>query len=195
MSFVRSIYQDMKGDRTIWMVVGILAIVSMLVVYSIAGSVGYSTGGSVQLQVFKHGVIMLLGFGVMYFASKVEYINYSRLAPFLLLVTIVLLVYTQAFGAEINDAKRWIRLPGLGLTFQTSDLAKIALIIYVARSISRKQDHIKDLRSAFLPIIAPVVVVLPWSMWPIVPTLTCGLVRSKVALAIFLFTCTWPCWH
>ena len=159
MSYINSIYRDLKGDRMIWMIVGILALMSMLVVYSIAGSIAYSGSGSVEVHMIKHGLVMVLGLVVMYFASKVEYINYSRLAPFMLLVTIVLLIYTQAFGTEVNDAKRWIRLPGLGLTFQTSDFAKIALIVYVARSISRKQDHIKDLKSAFLPIIAPVVVV------------------------------------
>ena len=159
MNAVSNILQNVKGDRTIWMVVGLLVIFSMLAVYSIAGSIAFSEMGSMRLQMAKHAVIMALGIGVMYFASKVEYINYSRLAPFLMLVAIVLLGYTLIFGAEINDARRWIRLPGLGLTFQTSDLAKIALIIYVARSISRKQDNIKDLKSAFLPIIAPVVIV------------------------------------
>ena len=159
MSAIRNIMYDLKGDRAIWMIVAILALMSMLVVYSIAGSIAYSGGSSVEVQVIKHGMIMVLGLGVMYVASKVEYINYSRFAPFMMIATIILLIYTQAFGTELNDARRWITLPGLGLTFQTSDFAKIALIVYVARSISRKQDHIKDLHSAFLPIIAPIILV------------------------------------
>jgi cell division protein FtsW len=63
------------------------------------------------------------------------------------------------FGAEINDARRWIVIPGLGLSFQTSDFAKIALIVYVAREISSKQDYIKDWKQAFVPIIVPVLIV------------------------------------
>lgn len=159
MNAIRNIMYDLKGDRAIWMIVGILALVSMLVVYSIAGSIAYAGGSSVEVHMIKHGLIMVLGLGVMYVASKIEYINYSRFAPFMMIATILLLIYTQAFGTELNDARRWITLPGLGLTFQTSDFAKIALIVYVARSISRKQDHIKDLHSAFLPIIAPIILV------------------------------------
>ena len=178
MSIARSIYYHLKGDRTIWAIVGILAIFSMLAVYSIAGSIAYSGSGSFELHMVKHAFIMILGLGVMYLASKVEYINYSRLAPFMLGIAVVLLVYTLGFGTEINDAQRWITVPGVGLTFQTSDFAKLALIVYVARSISKKQDYIKDWNSAFLPIIIPIVVV-------------CGLIApADLSTSLLLFlTC------
>jgi len=96
----------------------------------------------------------------------------------LLVVSIPLLVYTIAFGADINEARRWISLPFVGITFQTSDFAKLALIIYVARAISSKQDYIKDFQSAFVPIIVPVLII-------------CGLIApADLSTAIMLFfTC------
>jgi len=104
--------------------------------------------------------------------------KYSRSAPVLLVVSIPLLVYTIAFGADINEARRWISLPFVGITFQTSDFAKLALIIYVARAISSKQDYIKDFQSAFVPIIVPVLII-------------CGLIApADLSTAIMLFfTC------
>lgn len=179
MSVARDIYYNLRGDRSIWMVVSILALISMLAVYSIAGSSAYTAlGGNLKVQMVKHGFIMIIGFGVMYTAAKIPYIQYSRLAPFMMMAAIPLLVYTLFFGMEVNDARRWISLPGVGLTFQTSDFAKLALIVYVARSISRKQDFIKDFRSAFVPIIVPVVVV-------------CGLIApADLSTAALLFvTC------
>ncbi len=86
------------------------------------------------------------------------YIQFAKMAPILMVIAVPLLVYTALFGAEINDASRWIKIPILELSFQTSDFAKLALIIYVARSLATKQDYIKDFKSAFLPIIAPVIV-------------------------------------
>jgi cell division protein FtsW len=90
---------------------------------------------------------------------RLDYTFYSKLSPFLIAITIPLLAYTLFFGTEINDAKRWITIPWIDKTFQTSDFAKIALILYVARSLATKQEYIKDFKGAFLPIIAPVVLV------------------------------------
>jgi len=83
---------------------------------------------------------------------------YAKLAPILMIIAVPLLVYTALFGAEVNDASRWIKIPILDLTFQTSDFAKIALVLFVARALATKQDYIKSFRSAFLPIIVPIIV-------------------------------------
>jgi len=85
--------------------------------------------------------------------------QYQRFAPLLLFITIPLLVYTLVFGIEQHGATRWFTLPWINKTFQTSDFAKLALILFVARSLSLKQEVIKDLKSAFLPIIFPVILV------------------------------------
>lgn len=106
----------------------------------------------------KHALFIGIGIFCMWVCYQFHYMQYSRFAPLLLFITIPLLLYTLKYGVEINDAKRWISLPWLDMTFQTSDFAKLALIIYVARSLSLKQDYIKDWRSAN-KIIIPVVIV------------------------------------
>jgi cell division protein FtsW len=85
--------------------------------------------------------------------------TFKKLAPFMMVAAIPLLVYTLGYGVELNDARRWVSIPFVGLTFQTSDFAKLALVLYIAREISSKQEYIKDFRSAFLPIIVPVLIV------------------------------------
>lgn len=153
-------YRNLKGDKTIWVIVALLAIFSLLAVYSATGSIAYRyQGGNTEVYLFKQFIMLGLGLTCTYFSYSMHYTKYARLAPLLMLIAVPLLAYTSFFGSEINDARRWITLPGIGLSFQTSDFAKLALIIYVAKSISTKQDVIKDFNSAFLPIIFPVVLV------------------------------------
>jgi cell division protein FtsW len=154
-----SIYRNLKGDRSIWIVVALLAVFSVLAVYSSAGTMAFQyRGGHTEVYLIKHGLIVLLGVSLTYICYMLHYMQYSRLAPLLMIGSVVLLIYTLFFGSELNEARRWISIPGLQLSFQTSDFAKMALIIFVARSISTKQEVIKDLNSAFLPIIVPIVV-------------------------------------
>jgi cell division protein FtsW len=80
-------------------------------------------------------------------------------AKILFLLSIPLLFYTLFFGVKLNEGSRWIRLPIVNLTFQTSDLAKLALFMYLSRLLSKKQDSIKDFRKGFLPVILPVAIV------------------------------------
>ncbi|MFN3940368.1 MAG: FtsW/RodA/SpoVE family cell cycle protein, partial [Chitinophagales bacterium] len=84
---------------------------------------------------------------------------YSRFAQILLYISVPLLFYTLFFGSNLNEASRWITLPVINLTFQTSDLARFALIMYTARMLSKKQDHIKEFKDAFVPIILPIVII------------------------------------
>jgi cell division protein FtsW len=96
---------------------------------------------------------------VIYFSHRVNYTLYSRVARILFLISIPLLIYTLFFGVRLNEGSRWIRLPIINLTFQTSDLAKLALFMYVSRLLSKKQDLIKDFRKGFLPIIIPIAII------------------------------------
>lgn len=151
---------ELKGDRAIWAIFAILAILSILAVYSSTGTLAYrERGGNTESYLFKHAVILSAGILLAYLAHLLHYMKFSRWAPFLLLASIPLLFLTIAIGPEINDARRWIHIPYVGLTFQTSDFAKLALIIYVARAISSKQEYIKDFNSAFLPIIVPILII------------------------------------
>lgn len=149
-----------KGDRTIWLIVILLSIVSILAVYSSTGTLAYKyQSGNTEYYLFKHGIIMIFGFGLMYFCHFLKYTFYARIANMALFVAIPLLLFTLLMGSNINEASRWLTLPIINLTFQTSDLAKVALILYVARMLSKKQDNIKDFKSAFVPIIVPVIIV------------------------------------
>jgi cell division protein FtsW len=95
----------------------------------------------------------------MYTAYKLHYMVYAKLAPILMIIAVPLLIYTFLFGVEINDAARWIKIPFLDISFQTSDFAKLALILYVARALAMRQDYIKDFKNAFLPIIVPIILI------------------------------------
>jgi cell division protein FtsW len=116
-------------------------------------------GGNPELKLLKQMFFLGSGLVCMYVAYKLDYMQYSKWAPILLLIAIPLLAYTIFFGPEINDARRWLTIPWIDQKFQTSDFAKLALIIFMARSISRKQEVIKDLKSAFVPLIIPVIIV------------------------------------
>ena len=149
-----------KGDKVIWVVVVLLALVSLLSVYSSTGLLAYKMyKGNTEVYLFKQFAFIVAGVLIIYFAHQVNYIIYSKVAKILFLVSIPLLIYTLFFGVRLNEGSRWIRLPIINLTFQTSDLAKLALIMYVSRLLSRKQDVIKDFRQGFLPVITPVAVV------------------------------------
>ncbi len=179
MSFSARVAAELRGDRVIWAILALLALFSILAVYSSTGTLAYrERGGNTEAFLLKHGVILAGGLVLTYFCHLLHYMRFSRWAPILLPIAVLLLLYTVILGADINDARRWIVLPVVGITFQTSDLAKIALIIYVARSISSKQEYIKDVKEAFLPIIVPVVLV-------------CGLIAPAdlSTAALLFFTC------
>ncbi|RAJ73947.1 cell division protein FtsW [Chitinophaga dinghuensis] len=149
-----------KGDKVIWTIVIFLSLVSLLAVYSATGSLAYrERGGHTEYYLLKQLSVLVMGLLIIYFAHRVNYTIYSRVAQVGFLISIPLLVYTLAFGSHINDASRWIRLPIINLTFQTSDVAKLAIFMYVSRQLSRKQHIIDDFKKGFLPIIVPVGVI------------------------------------
>ncbi|HEX9510890.1 MAG TPA: FtsW/RodA/SpoVE family cell cycle protein [Puia sp.] len=149
-----------KGDKVIWTTVVLLAVVSLLVVYSSTGLLAYKMyKGNTEVYLFKQFAFILVGVMVIYFAHQVNYTIYSKVAKILFLLSIPLLVYTLFFGVKLNEGSRWIRLPIINLTFQTSDLAKLGLFMYLSRLLSKKQDVIKDFRKGFVPVITPVAIV------------------------------------
>src|ERR1700743_3734348 len=149
-----------RGDKVIWTAVFLLAIVSLLVVYSSTGLLAYKLyKGNTQIYLFKQFAFILVGVMIIYFAHQVNYTIYSRVAKILFLVSIPLLLYTLFFGVKLNEGSRWIRLPIINMTFQTSDLAKLALFMYLSRLLSKKPDVIKELRIGFLPVIPPVAII------------------------------------
>ena len=156
---IQSTYYNLKGDRSVWLIVALLSLFSMLIVYSTSGSEAYKYNATHGTEYYLIRQLVFIGAGLtlMYTAYKLHYMVYAKLAPILMVIATPLLVYTALFGEKINDASRWIKIPILELSFQTSDFAKIALIMFVAKSLAVKQDYIKSFKDAFLPIIAPVL--------------------------------------
>src|SRR3954463_4525684 len=149
-----------RGDKYIWGIVLLLALTSLLVVYSATGSLAYKMyKGNAEVYLFKQFAFIVLGIILIHFAHRINYTLYSRLALYLFLAAIPLMIFTYFFGATINDGSRWIKLPIINLTFQTSDLAKLGLFMYLSRQLSRKQEVIKDLKKGFLPLIVPVGII------------------------------------
>lgn len=149
-----------RGDKVIWSLVVLLVLLSLLAVYSATGSLAYKNyKGNTEVYLFKQIAFIVLGIIVIYFAHKVNYTIYSKVAQILFLLSIPLLLYTLLFGVRMNEGSRWIRLPIVNLTMQTSDLAKLALFMYLARLLSKKQQVIKDFKKGFIPVITPVVII------------------------------------
>lgn len=149
-----------RGDRVIWAIVVILTLASLLLVYSSTGSLAYRMSKSTESYLFKQFAFIILGLLVIYWAHRINYTIYSRVALILFLISIPLLLYTLLFGVQLNAGSRWIKLPVINMTFQTSDLAKLALFMYLSRQLSRKQNVIKDFHKGFLPIIIPVGIIV-----------------------------------
>jgi cell division protein FtsW len=146
-----------KGDKVIWALVLVLVLISLLAVYSATGSLAYKMyRGNTEVYLFKQIAFIAIGFCVIYFAHRVNYTIYSRVAKILFFISIPLLLYTLFFGVTLNEGSRWIRLPIINLTMQTSDLAKLALFMFLARLLSRKQTRINDFKRGFLPVMLPV---------------------------------------
>jgi len=148
-----------KGDRWIWLIVIMLSVISLLAVYSSTGTLAYKRGVGAESILMKHLFMMIGGVALMYISHKLDYRYYAGISKLLMAVTIPLLLYTLVFGNHVNGASRWVAIPGTGFTFQTSDLAKLALITYLARTLSRKQENIKNVKESFVPIMGSVCIV------------------------------------
>lgn len=154
-----NLLRNTKGDKVIWAIVTILTMAGILVVYSSIGSLAFKANKSTESYLFKQVGYIGLGVVLIYFAHLVNYTVYSKIASILFIISIPLLIYTLEFGSSINEANRWIKLPIIKLTFQTSDLAKLALFMYMSRLLSRRQDVIKDFKKGFLPLIIPILII------------------------------------
>lgn len=176
---VNKLLNRTKGDQVIWGVVIVLSFISLMAVYSSTGSLAYRMDKNASYYLVKQLLVLALGVLIIYWVHKVNYTRFSRLALLLYILSVPLLIYTLFFGAKLNEGSRWIRLPVINLTFQTSDLAKLALFMLLARLLSMKQADIKDLKKGFIPVLIPVIV-------------TCILIApANLSTALMLgFTCS-----
>lgn len=148
-----------QGDRVIWMVVVFLTIFSLLAVYSSTRTLAFNQQGGGSFYLLKHVGIVLFGLAIMYAAHLVRYPVYAKISRLLLFAAILLLIYTFFRGASINEAKRWVIIPVINITFQTSDFAKLALTIFLARSLTLYQDRVRSWKEGFIPLLIPILIV------------------------------------
>lgn len=167
-----------RGDRTIWAMAFLLAVASMLVVYSSTGSLANKKSISVETYLFKQAAFISMGMLLIYGAHKVNYMIYARIAKWMMVLSIPLLIYTLFFGVSLNEGSRWIKIPVINMTIQSSDFAKLALFMFLSLQLSRKQKVIKDFKKGFLPVFIPVAVI-------------CGLIApANLSTALLVFgTC------
>lgn len=157
---VEAILKYIKGDRAIWLIMLLLSVFSLLLVYSSIVTLAYRHhDGNTLYYLFRHGFILVCGLGLMFLAHKVKFTYYSKIAQLALYVSIPLLLITLLMGTSINSANRWLTIPVINQTFQTSDLAKVALIMFVARFLAIRQDEIRDFKRGFLPLLVPIFIV------------------------------------
>jgi cell division protein FtsW len=148
-----------RGDMIIWLVVILLAALSLMGVYSASSSLVWKQrSGFTEYYLIRRAIILLIGFTVMYGVHLIPYRYFSRIFLILLYLSVPLLIATLLYGKDLNHARRVLPLP-FGLSFQTSDFAKLALIVYLARELTIKQVNIKSFKEAFVPLILPVIVV------------------------------------
>lgn len=156
---MRSVLTYLKGDRVIWIISLLMLAFSLVSVYSFVPILVKIEGGTPFKYLFKHFTYVLIGLGAMYWIHKRDPKYLSRLSKFGFYLAIALLLFTFFFGVRVNDAGRWVRIPFVGLTFQSSDFAKLALIVYVSRLLVKKKDLMNDWREGFIPLIAPIIII------------------------------------
>lgn len=150
----------LRGDRAVWLIMLLLMLASVLLVYSSIVTLAWRHhDGNTLYYLGRHGFILVCGMGLMYLAHRVRYTYYSKIALIALYVSVPLLLITLLMGTNINSANRWLTIPVINQTFQTSDLAKLAILLYVARFLATRAEVIKDFQRGFLPLIIPVVLV------------------------------------
>ena len=164
---MKGIFQHIKGDRTIWALVAMLALFSFMPVYSASANLVSIVGGSTLGYLVKHVVLLIMGFAIIYAVHKIPYRYFSGGSVLMLPVVFFLLIYTLAQGTTIGgaNASRWIRIPFIGVGFQTSTLAGLVLMVYVARYLAKNKDiqirFKESLWQLWLPVGLILMLILP----------------------------------
>ena len=154
------ILRYIRGDRVIWIVILLLSAVSLLSVYSSTGALAYKQlSGDTFHYLFNQFVYIVLGVGIVIVVQLIPFQAFSRLSVLFMGIAIVLLVVTLVKGQEINDANRWLSIPGTSKTFQPSEFAKFALIMYLARILANNQNNLKDFKGVFSKMAGAIAIV------------------------------------
>ena len=165
----------LKGDMVIWVITLFLLALSIVTVYSFVPILVKMEGSTPFYYLFKHLIYVVIGFACIYFIHKLDPKFISQIAKFSYFFAIALLIFTFFFGKEINGAGRWVQIPLIGLTFQSSDFAKLALFLYLSKLLVRKKEKLNDWKEGILPLMIPIVVI-------------CGLIfKDNLSTSLLLF--------
>ena len=165
----------LKGDMVIWVITLLLLALSSVTVYSFVPILVKMEGGTPFRYLFKHLIYIVLGFSSIYTIHRIDPKYISQITKFSYFFAIALLIFTFLFGKEINGAGRWVQIPVIGLTFQSSDFAKLALFLYLSKLLVRKKDKLNDWKEGIFPLMAPIVII-------------CGLIfKDNLSTALLLF--------
>lgn len=165
--FAQSQYQRVRsfmakqfhGDRILWTVAALLGVASVVTVYAAISTLAYRHHGDDLRFLIKHVTLLGFGFAAMWAVHRMKPVWFSNASKVAMPLVIGLLIFTILFAGDLNSARRWIRIPGIGLSFQSSDLAKVVLITWVARMMVVQQDIIDDFRRGVLPILGQILIV------------------------------------
>ncbi|HQQ93693.1 MAG TPA: FtsW/RodA/SpoVE family cell cycle protein [Bacteroidia bacterium] len=160
------LFNYLKGDKVVWTIMFLLSLLSLLVVYSAVVTLAYKfKQGRTEYFLFKQLGILSVGFLLAFFVHRIRYTVFSKVSQIGVVLSIPLLLYTLLKGVSAGEASRWLEIPGIGLTFQTSDIAKLMLILYVARILTLKAKELSDFKTVLKYLIVPVgiicVLILP----------------------------------
>lgn len=160
---MKKILKNIEGDRAIWAIVAFLALLSFMPVYSASTNLVYvANSGTPTYYLIKHGVLLFLGFLIIYGVHKIPFRYFSGISVIILPFVWLLLLYTLTQGHTINgaNASRWIQIPFIGVGFQTSALASIVLMVYVARYLAKNKENTISFKESLLQLWVPVALVL-----------------------------------
>jgi cell division protein FtsW len=167
--------QYLKGDKVIWIITLILLGFSLVSVYSFVPILVKIEGGTPFKYLFKHFIYVSIGLIAMFFMHKKDPSQFSRFARLIFIASVLMLIFTFLFGKQVNGAGRWIKIPFIGLTFQSSDFAKLGLMIYLSRLLVKRKDKFNSWKEGALPIFYPIIFI-------------CGLIfKDNFSTATLLF--------
>ena len=153
------IRQRLEGDRVLWGIALVLTLASLVTVYSAISTLAYKANGNSAQFLFKQAALLATGWFVMFAVHRVHFKYFGKLANVLFGLAILSLLLTNLIGSDINEARRWLKIPFLGLTVQTSDFAKLALVVWVARQTQLRESNLNHLKEGLLPVLGGIAVI------------------------------------
>ncbi len=156
-------FNILKGDKVLWVIIILLSIFSFLPIYSASSNLVYVIGkGTTWSHLIKHFMILSIGFVLIYSMHKIPYNYFKGISILLIPIIVLLLIYTFSLGTTIDGtiASRWIQIPIIGLSFQTSSLAFLVLMIYTAYYLAKIYDKKKSFKSTLIPFWTPIILII-----------------------------------